>query len=136
MRDSCGQSQDLKFPFVTRYRNLVDIMTDHELAALGDAYVNFIFSLALSRKMNRPVGMKVQSLVLWKALKKADVRKLLPHRVDRHKQADAAEAIIVYAWIRGIVTIEECVAILEKEIEPDEAFTLLLQKILRKVKLS
>ncbi|MFQ6095930.1 MAG: ribonuclease III family protein [Candidatus Bathyarchaeia archaeon] len=124
----------MKFPFLTRYRSLVEIMTDRELSALGDAYVNFIFSLALSRRLDRPVGMKAQSTVLSRALRKADLRKLLPHRVDRHKQADAAEAIIVYAWIRGIVTIEECVAILEQETEPDEAFAILLKTILKKVK--
>lgn len=124
----------MKFPFLTRYRSLVEIMTDRELSALGDAYVNFIFSLALSRRLDRPVGMKAQSTVLSRALRKADLRKLLPHRVDRHKQADAAEAIIVYGWIRGIVTIEECVAILEQETEPDEAFAILLQTILKKVK--
>ena len=125
----CSRSEALKFAFMTRYRNLADVMMDQELAALGDAFVNFVFSLALSRKLNRPMGVKVQSLILSRALRKADVRRLLPHRVDRHKQADAAEALIVYGWITGIVTIEECVAALERETDADEAFGKILQKI-------
>jgi len=131
LADSCSRSEGWKFPFLNRYRSLIDVMMDKELAALGDAFANFVFSLALSRRFNRPLGMKVQSLILSRALRKADIRKLLPHRVDRHKQADAAEALIVYGWITGTVTIEECVGTLERETEPDEAFGKILQNIVR-----
>jgi len=134
LEDSCSRNDGSKFPFLNRYKSSIDVMMDQELAALGDAFVNFVFSLALTRRFNRPLGMKVQSLILSKALREADVRRLLPHRVDRHKQADAAEALIVYGWIKGIVTIEECVAIIEREAEPEEAFSNILRMILRESK--
>jgi len=107
---------------------------DRELAALGDAYVNFIFSLASSRKLNRPTGSKVKSEILANALRKANLRESLPSRFDRHRQADAVEALIIYAWLKGIFTTEECVTIVEKEVQPDEGFSALIQGILGRVK--
>ncbi len=134
MPASHGQSERLEFHFISTYRNLLDVLKDHELAALGDAYVNFIFSLASSRRLGKPTGKKVDSRILANALRKANLRESLPPRVDRHKQADAAEALIMYAWIRGIITIEECIAVLEKESSPEEGFGTLLEMILRRVK--
>jgi len=119
---------------MSRYKNLPDVLTDHELAALGDACVNFVFSLASSKRLKKPVGKKVKSWILANALRRADLRKLLPSRVDRHRQADAAEALIIYAWMKGIISIEECVTILGKELETDEGFTTLLQTISYRVK--
>jgi len=99
---------------------------DHKLAALGDAYVNFIYSLALSNLKGEPVGARVDSRVLASALKRAGLRSLLPSRTDRHKQADAAEALIVYVWARGLMTLEEGVKILEEHRDVVEAFYSLL----------
>ena len=99
---------------------------DQKLASLGDPFVNLIYSLSISRKKGEPVGTKVDSHVLSKALKKAGLRRLLPSRTDRHKQADAAEALIVYVWAQKIITIEEGVRILEQHDDPIEAFCTLL----------
>jgi len=101
---------------------------------LGDAYVNFIYSLALSKRLGEPLGKKVSSDVLAKSLKKANLRDLLPSRIDRHKQADAAEALILYVWARKIISLDEAVRILESEEMPEEGFSLLLKKIWEKVK--
>ena len=121
-RTSVGE----KFPFVSSRRGLREILTDHKLAALGDAYVNFVYSLALSKKIGEPAGARVDSRVLAEALKRAGLRNLLPPRTDRHKQADAAEALIVYAWIQGLMTIEEGVGILEQHEDTTEALCSLL----------
>ena len=110
------------FAFILRYRDLREVLMDQKLAALGDAYVNFIYSVALSKRKGEPTGAKVDSRLLAEALKKAGLRKLLPSRIDRHKQADAAEALIVYAWIRGSMTMEEGVSILEQGEDMVEAF--------------
>ena len=64
--------------------------------------------------------------MLADAFRKADLRKLLPSRVDRHKQADAAEALIVYAWILDLVTMKEGLKILENQEDSIEAFSNLL----------
>ncbi|MCW4020144.1 MAG: hypothetical protein NWF14_02800 [Candidatus Bathyarchaeota archaeon] len=122
-------SREKEFPFIPKHANLAAILTDHQLAALGDAYVNFVYSLNLSRKRGRPVGRKADSSTLASALKKADLRRLLPSRTDRHKQADAAEALIIYGWLVGAVSLEETLRIMEREGTAEEAFSLLLQRI-------
>ena len=123
------------FTFISQYRNLREVLMDQKLAALGDAYVNFIYSVALSKREGEPTGAKVGSRLLAEALKKAGLRKLLPSRIDRHKQADAAEALIVYAWVRGLVTMKEGVSILEQSEDMVEAFCSLLLTAKRKLDL-
>ncbi|MEM2202216.1 MAG: ribonuclease III family protein [Candidatus Bathyarchaeia archaeon] len=117
-------------PFLTKsYKNLTEVLTDHRLAALGDTYINFTYSLALSMKMGRPLGTKVKGSVLAEAFKKAGLRTYMPSRVSSHMLADAAEALIVYAWLYGYMPLDECVAILRKSENSVEGFTQLLSTI-------
>ena len=120
---------------VPKYASVKDILIDHELAALGDALVNFIFSFAESIREGAPVGFKVKGIFLADALEKAGLRTYLPKRITRHQKADAAESLILYAWARGIVTLEEEVEILCKEDDATEAFKNLLNKILSRLTL-
>ena len=85
------------FEFIQQHESLSEVLMDQKLAQLGDAYVNFLYSLAISKKTGEPAGIKVKGRLLEKKKKKAGLRKFLPSRVDRHKQADAAEALIAYA---------------------------------------
>ena len=110
------------FAFISQYRNLHEVLMDQKLAALGDAYVNLVYSVALSKRKGEPTGAKVDNRLLAEALKKAGLRSFLPSRIDRHKQADAAEALIVYAWVRGSMTMEEGVSILEQGEDTVDAF--------------
>lgn len=119
--------------FVPKYESLAAILVDQDLAALGDAYVNFVHSLVLSSKLGKAVGRKVDSSTLARALKMAGLRSLLPSRTDRHRQADAVEALIAYAWLVQAISIEETVRIMEKEETAEEAFRLLLQTILKRL---
>ena len=121
--------------FISKYKTLPQVLTDHKLAALGDAYVNFLFSLAESKKSGEPVGARVDNNLLAVALRKAGLRELLPSRTNRHEQADAAEALIVYAWIRNTMTIEEGVNILEQGEDVAEAFCSLILKAKKKLNL-
>jgi len=114
------------FEFIQQHESLSDVLMDQKLAKLGDAYVNFLYSLALSKKKGEPTGIKVKGRLLADAFKKAGLRKFLPSRIDRHKQADAAEALIVYAWIRGSMTMEEGLEIFEQNQDSVEAFSVLL----------
>ncbi|MEJ2242767.1 MAG: ribonuclease III family protein [Candidatus Bathyarchaeota archaeon] len=110
------------FSFIPKYETLTEVLLDQKLAKLGDAYVNFLYSLVLSK-------------ILADAFKKAGLRKFLPSRINRHKQADAAEALIVYAWIQGQMNMEEGLEILEKNEDNIEAFSLLLLSAKSKSKL-
>ena len=114
------------FAFMPQYESLSEVLMDQKLAKLGDAYVNFLYSLALSKKNGEATGTKVKGRLLADALKKAGLRKFLPSRIDRHKQADAAEALIVYPWLRGSMTMEEGLEILEQNEDSVEAFIFLL----------
>jgi hypothetical protein len=114
------------FEFIQQHESLSEVLMDQKLAKLGDAYVNFLYSLAVSKKTGEPAGIKVKGRLLADAFKKAGLRKLLSSRVDRHKQADAAEALIVYAWARGSMTMEEGLEILEQNDDSVEAFSCLL----------
>jgi len=123
------------FAFIPQYESLSEILMDQKLAKLGDAYVNFLYSLALSKKKGEPTGTKVKGRLLADAFKKAGLREFLPSRIDRHKQADAAEALIVYAWVRGSMTMEEGLKILEQSGDKIEAFSLLLLTAKKKLDL-
>jgi hypothetical protein len=114
------------FAYIPRYESLSEVLMDQKLAKLGDAYVNFLYSLALSEKSGEATGTKVKGRLLADAFKKAGLRKFLPSRIDRHKQADAAEALIVYAWILGSMTMDEGLEILEQNEDSVEAFSVLL----------
>ena len=121
------------FAFIPQHESLSEVLMDQKLAKLGDAYVNFLYSLALSKKKGEPAGTKVKGSLLADAFKKAGLRKFLPSRIDRHKKADAAEALIVYAWIRGSMPMEEGLKILEQNEDTIEAFSLLLLIAKRKL---
>ena len=123
------------FAFTSQYGSLREILTDHKLATLGDAYVNFIYSVALSNREGHPVGAKVSSHILAEALKKAGLREFLPRRTDRHSQADAAEALIVHAWIQNLMSIEEGVDLLGQHENVIEAFCSLLSTARRRLEL-
>lgn len=127
-------NKEKDFPFITKYKSLSDILTDHDLAALGDAYVNLLFSLVLSKKTGKPTGRKVQSLPLAFALQKTGLRSCLGSRIDRHKQADASEALIVYGWLIGALSLEESFHIVEKEETIEDGFSQLLETIIKKMK--
>jgi hypothetical protein len=114
------------FDFLKKYENLGQILMDQKLAKLGDAYVNFLYSLALSNQEGSPTGTKVKGKLLSEAFKKAGLRKFLPSKINRHKQADAAEALIVYSWIQETITIEDGLRIFEQNKNNIEAFSNLL----------
>jgi len=123
------------FTFVPHFKGLQEILTNHKLASFGDAYVNFLYSLAVSKKTGAPSGAKVNSRLLAEALKKAGLREYLPSRTDRHKQADAAEALIVYAWLKDLIPLEEGVSILEQHENMIEGFCSLLITAKKKLNL-
>jgi len=120
------------FPFMEKYSNLTMILCDQELASLGDSYVNFVYSLALSKVAGKPVGRKLDSRALSSALRKAGIRRLLPHRTDRHKQADAAEALIIYGWLSGAISIREALDVLSREGDVSDNLSFLLKLILKR----
>lgn len=127
-------NRNFKTRIPAEHSTLREVLTDGKLAKFGDSYVNFIYSLALSSKEALPQGARVQGKILSQALRKANLRSLLPNRSDRHAQADAAEALIAFSWIKEIVCLEESVHILQEDLdEPSEAFSALLKLIVERL---
>jgi hypothetical protein len=124
------------FSFIKTHENITEVLTNYKLASLGDAYINFVYSLALSNRKGQPSGAKVKGTVLAEAIKKAGLREYLPSRMTRHMLADAAEALIVYAWLHNCITLEESVATLEKTDDPIDGFSQLLATIKTRAKFS
>lgn len=122
------------FSFIKTRGTMTEVLTDQKLASLGDTYINFAYSLALSNRRGKPSGAKVKGSVLAEALKKARLREHMPSRMTRHMLADAAEALIVYAWLHNYITFEESVEILEKAEDSVEGFSQLLVTIKRRIK--
>jgi hypothetical protein len=122
--------------FTKPHNSLTEVLTDHDLASLGDTYINFAYSLALSNRKRKPLGTKVKGSVLAEALKKAKLREYLPARMTRHMLADAAEALAVYGWLHDYITLGESVTILEKTDDPIEGFSQLLTRMKNEVKFS
>ena len=121
--------------FLKKYTSLSQVLADKPLAALGDAYVNFVYSLALSKKLGKPRGKKVKGAPLAEAVRKAGLRQLLPSRIDKHVISDAAEALLVYAWLNNSITLEESVEVLEKTEDLEDGLTRLLLIAKEKIRL-
>ena len=122
------------FYFLKTHRNLTEVLTDHRLASLGDAFINFIYSLALSNKKGEPSGAKVKGRILAEALRKAGLRKHMPSRITCHMLADAAEALVVYGWLHHYITLEESTETLEKTEDLAEGLGQLLRTISDRIK--
>lgn len=93
--------------------------TDKGLAKFGDSLLNFVFSLALSEYLGRPTGERVPNASLSLALEMSGLRKLAPPRSDKHARGDVAEAILAYAWLEGLITIDEAVRIIRENLGDD-----------------
>ena len=122
------------FSFAGTAKNLTEVLTDHKLASLGDAYTNFVYSLALSDRRGEPSAERVKGSLLAEALKKAGLREHLPSRMTRHMLADGTEALLVYAWLHNYITLEESVTILEKNEDPILGFVQLLKTVKNRIK--
>jgi hypothetical protein len=92
-------------------------MRNKKLASLGDAYVNFIYSLALTKISERPQALKVSDRILAEAFKLAGLRSYLGTRIQRKDMANACESILIETYRRRVLTIEESVKIISENPE-------------------
>jgi len=120
-------------PTLKSYNSFEEILLDKDLAGLGDSYVNFVYSLAMSQRHGHPMGAKVNNQVLANAVETSGLRKLLPHRVDRHTRGNAAEALLVFAWLQDLLEMEDCIKALSEGEDLAEAFAALLLKIMHRL---
>ena len=82
-----------------------------ELAKLGDAIINYMFSVSLTLCFRKPVGIKVRNYVLRKAFKENNLgeklgMKKMPANV---KPEDLVEAITAMLWLEGKIDTEKVI---------------------------
>ena len=109
------------------------VLTDVDLAKLRDAYTNLDYSLYLSIRTGKPTGRKTEGNILSEALKQAGLKLFLPSRMDRHGLADAAESLLVYVWLTGLMTLGESVSLMAKHRDAVDAFDSLLSVALKRL---
>jgi len=103
------------------------IMQDRKLASLGDAYVNLVYSLALTQVNGEPQGVKVSDRILASAFKAAGLREYLKTRRSRKDFANASEALLIETYRKGLLTINESVKIVTQRDDPTIGITDLLK---------
>ena len=91
-----------------------EIFRNKQLASLGDAYVNFVYSLALTQTSGYAQSTKVSDRILSEAFKLAGLREYLGTRVTRKDLANASESLLIEAYRRNLLTIEESVRVLSE----------------------
>jgi hypothetical protein len=89
---------------------------------LGDALVNFLYSLAKSSVSTHSTGTKVSDYILATAYRsslwmKNDILKL---KGRKGYLADHVEALILYFWVFELVSLEEMIIHLTKELKPEK----------------
>ncbi|HUU79646.1 MAG TPA: ribonuclease III family protein [candidate division Zixibacteria bacterium] len=88
------------------------IMRDHALAKFGDTLSNFIYSLAKTKAYSKPKGERVFDKALAEAVRNAKLRFLMPSSSSAGDLGDGAEALIGYAYLNEIISIEEMVELI------------------------
>ena len=122
--------------FLRVYSSIPEILLDKDLARLGDAYINFLYSLAESYERGKGSNSRVPDKVLAESLKRSGLREMLPKRTPVHDQADAVEALAVYAWLTDTLSLEEGISLLSGSGKDDvELFTELVEKIVRRLRM-
>lgn len=107
----------MSFESLSQYSEPEEALLDEDLAKLGDALVNLIYSLAKSEARDKPDGDRAPNRVLSGALSKAGLRDIAPSRADSHRLGDVTEALIAYAWLNGEIEIGEAVDIVSDSLE-------------------
>lgn len=91
-----------------------DMILDKGLARLGDSYLNFLYSLALSEARGEPTGVRVTDKVLIEVAKATGIKSKLPKRTPGGRVADSIEALIAYTWLKGALDFKDMMEIFRR----------------------
>ncbi|NHJ40486.1 MAG: hypothetical protein FK731_10680 [Asgard group archaeon] len=93
-------------------KKLIPIMRDQSLAKFGDTLANFLYSLAKTRSLNKPIGMRVFDKALAETIRQTGLRELMPSSISSGKLGDGVEALIGYVYLNNVMSLEEMLNIL------------------------
>jgi len=89
---------------------------------LGDALVNFIYSLAKSGVSAQATGTKVSDYILAMAYRSSlwGKNEILRLKGKKGYLADNVESLVLYFWVFELVSLDEMVEHLMKNLNPDK----------------
>ena len=135
----------------TGISSIKDALHSKVYIKIGDAIANLIYSLAKAKYSKEILGKleikgspKVSAKVLKDSLEDIDELEELGIKVkgDAHAIADGAEAILAYAWVTEIITLDEAVELVAgpvinaqpvKKREEWDAFSEGFRKVFKKI---
>jgi hypothetical protein len=88
-------------------KKLIPIMRDHSLAKFGDTLANFLYSLAKTNVLGKPVGLRVFDKALAETLRQTGLRSIMPSSSSAGNLGDGIEALIGYAYLHDIMSLKE-----------------------------
>jgi len=95
---------------------LFEVISDKGLARLGDSYLNFLYSMALSEAEGKPTGARLKDRTLVEVAKATGIRSMLPNRTPKGRVADSIEALIVYTLLRGMLKFEDMMEVFRRKL--------------------
>lgn len=95
-------------------RGLFEIISDKGLARLGDSYLNFLYSMALSEAEGKPTGARIKDRTLVDVAKATGIRSILPARTPKGRVADSIEALLAYTWLREALKFEDMMEVFRR----------------------
>ena len=93
-------------------KKLIPIMRNQSLAKFGDTLANFLYSLAKTRILGKPVGLRVFDKALAETLRQTGLRSLMPSSSSAGNLGDGIEALIGYVYLHDIMSLEEMTSII------------------------
>ncbi|NHJ48956.1 MAG: hypothetical protein FK733_14315 [Asgard group archaeon] len=93
-------------------KKLIPIMRNHSLAKFGDTLTNFLYSLAKTRVVRKPIGTSVLDKALAEVLRTTGLRAVMPSSSSAGTLGDGIEALIGHVFLEEIMPIEEMTTIL------------------------
>lgn len=131
-------------------RRLIPIMRNHSLAKFGDTLVNFLYSLAKTKILDKPVGLRVFDKALAETLRQNSLRELMPSSSSTGNLGDGIEALIGYVYLHDIMDLEGMTKVITNYLENldvklledrsfdrqlmTESFSLLIKEIISRLK--
>jgi len=101
-------------------KNILTYIHSKSNAKLGDALVNFIYSVTKSLVSGSPTGMKVSDSILSEAFKGSSWHRTKTLKLSGKKDriADAVEALILFFWVHEGLGLKKMIEPLESHLEP------------------
>lgn len=109
-------------------KSLRSVLESKELGHLGDFLVNFIYTTVRIGKYGKQGSIHVWDNSLRDAMEIADLRSALGKKTKPDRVADAAEALVAYAYFTELMNLEEMIEYLTKHLNKSDFVSTKVEK--------